>query len=163
MRGLWRAAGLALRTASAGMLLTATSLAGTAATGRCPLLLAGRALGGLGGALVFIAGAILSARLAAAAGSMKPITVYSSGTGLGDCPVRWWCPARDTSGQDSARTAVRALRRGISNRLANAVHEPSVNSMVRRHGWRRHQPTLADRTVGSGVSHSGRRRCAAGP
>ncbi|GAB3825157.1 hypothetical protein GCM10027610_004570 [Dactylosporangium cerinum] len=71
------------RTFRAGMLLTAASLAGTAATGRYPLLLAVRTLGGLGGALVFIAGAVLAARLAGTTRSVAPVTVYYCGTGLG--------------------------------------------------------------------------------
>jgi predicted MFS family arabinose efflux permease len=55
-----------------GMVLCAVALAGTAASASYPALLAGRALAGFAGALVFIAGAV-----------MAPTAVYFAGTGLG--------------------------------------------------------------------------------
>jgi predicted MFS family arabinose efflux permease len=55
-----------------GMVLCAVALAATAATTNYPALLAGRALAGFAGALVFIAGAV-----------MAPSAVYFAGTGLG--------------------------------------------------------------------------------
>jgi len=55
-----------------GMVLCAVALAATAASAHYPALLACRALAGFGGALVFIAGAILA-----------PTAVYFAGAGLG--------------------------------------------------------------------------------
>ena len=55
-----------------GMVLCAVALAVTAASADYPVLLAGRALAGLAGALVFVAGAV-----------MAPTAVYFAGTGLG--------------------------------------------------------------------------------
>lgn len=55
-----------------GMVLCTVALATTATTTHYPALLASRALAGLAGALVFIAGAVLA-----------PTTVYFAGTGLG--------------------------------------------------------------------------------
>jgi len=55
-----------------GMVLCPVALAATAASTHYPTLLAGRALAGFAGALVFIAGAVLA-----------PTTVYFAGTGLG--------------------------------------------------------------------------------
>lgn len=66
-----------------GMVLTAAALAVTAlARGDVPLL-AARAAAGLTGALVFITGGVIASRMATAAGSAAPITVYFSGAGLG--------------------------------------------------------------------------------
>ncbi|WP_112134805.1 YbfB/YjiJ family MFS transporter [Glycomyces dulcitolivorans] len=55
-----------------GMVLCAVALAATAASGEYPALLAARALAGFAGALVFVAGAV-----------MTPTIVYFAGTGLG--------------------------------------------------------------------------------
>ncbi|WP_284706260.1 YbfB/YjiJ family MFS transporter [Micromonospora phytophila] len=55
-----------------GMVLCAVSLAATATSAHYPALLAGRAVAGFGGALVFIAGAVLA-----------PTAVYFAGTGAG--------------------------------------------------------------------------------
>jgi len=55
-----------------GMVLCGAALAATAASGSYPALLVARASAGLGGALVFIAGAVLA-----------PTAVYFAGTGLG--------------------------------------------------------------------------------
>jgi predicted MFS family arabinose efflux permease len=55
-----------------GMVLCTVALAATAASRHYPTLLAGRALAGFAGALVFIAGAVLA-----------PTAVYFAGTGLG--------------------------------------------------------------------------------
>jgi predicted MFS family arabinose efflux permease len=110
----------------AGMALCAAALAATAAHASYPILLAGRALAGFAGALVFVAGAVIA-----------PTAVYFAGTGLGIVlsgaaipplldhhPERWqlgwaglavaaglaaavtWTAARPTTaGADSARTA----------------------------------------------------------
>ena len=67
----------------AGMILTAASLAGTAVSGVYPVLIAARAVGGFSGALVFISGAALAARLAGVTASVAPITVYFCGAGFG--------------------------------------------------------------------------------
>jgi predicted MFS family arabinose efflux permease len=55
-----------------GMVLCAVALAATAASGSYPALLIARATAGLGGALVFITGAVLA-----------PTAVYFAGTGVG--------------------------------------------------------------------------------
>lgn len=66
-----------------GLVVTAPALAGTAAGDVFPVLLAVRALAGASGAVVFIAGGVIAARIAARAGSGAPIAVYFAGTGLG--------------------------------------------------------------------------------
>ena len=66
-----------------GMVLTAVSLAATAATSSYPLLLLTRAAAGTAGALVFIAGGVLASRAAARLGSAVPLTIYFAGAGLG--------------------------------------------------------------------------------
>ncbi|MFG3579958.1 YbfB/YjiJ family MFS transporter [Micromonospora chersina] len=66
-----------------GMLVTVASLAATAMTGAYPALLLARAVAGLGGAWVFISGAALAARLARIAGTVRPMTVYFGGAGVG--------------------------------------------------------------------------------
>ncbi|ROO87048.1 putative MFS family arabinose efflux permease [Actinocorallia herbida] len=65
------------------ILLTAAALAATAATGSYPVLLALRAAAGLTGAVVFITGGVIAARLAARVASGAPLTLYFAGTGLG--------------------------------------------------------------------------------
>jgi predicted MFS family arabinose efflux permease len=67
----------------AGLVLTTGSLVGSALSGAYPMLVAVRAAGGFGGALVFISGAALAARLADATGSVSPVTVYFCGAGSG--------------------------------------------------------------------------------
>lgn len=62
-----------------GMIVTAVALAGTAVGD----VVVARVLAGASGAVVFIAGGVLAARVAARAGSSAPITVYFAGTGLG--------------------------------------------------------------------------------
>ncbi|MET8998903.1 YbfB/YjiJ family MFS transporter [Amycolatopsis sp. NPDC004169] len=62
-----------------GMVVTALALAGTAAGDVFPVLLAVRALAGASGAVVFIAGGVIAARMDGGA----PLTVYFAGTGLG--------------------------------------------------------------------------------
>ncbi len=64
-----------------GMVVTAAALAGTAGGDVFVVLLAVRAVAGASGAVVFIAGGVLVARMAD--GSSAPITVYFAGTGLG--------------------------------------------------------------------------------
>ncbi len=66
-----------------GMVLTAVSLAATAATGSYPLLLLARAAAGAAGALVFIAGGVLASHAAARLRSAIPLTIYFAGAGLG--------------------------------------------------------------------------------
>jgi len=66
-----------------GMAGTAVALAATAISGNYLALLAARVAAGLAGALVFVSGGVLAARLAARAGSAMPVTVYYAGTGLG--------------------------------------------------------------------------------
>jgi predicted MFS family arabinose efflux permease len=66
-----------------GMVLTAVTLAATAATGSYPVLLLTRAAAGVSGALVFIAGGVIASRAAASRGSALPVTIYFSGAGLG--------------------------------------------------------------------------------
>ncbi|GAB2866027.1 YbfB/YjiJ family MFS transporter [Actinocorallia aurea] len=65
------------------MTLTAAALAATSATGSYPVLLALRTAAGLTGAVVFITGGVIAARLAARAASGAPLTLYFAGTGLG--------------------------------------------------------------------------------
>jgi predicted MFS family arabinose efflux permease len=66
-----------------GMAAAAVALAATAASPHYALLLAARAAAGLAGALVFVSGGALAARIAAAAHTATPITVYYAGAGLG--------------------------------------------------------------------------------
>jgi predicted MFS family arabinose efflux permease len=66
-----------------GMVLTAVTLAATAATGSYPVLLLTRVAAGVAGALVFIAGGVLASRAAASRGSALPLTIYFAGAGLG--------------------------------------------------------------------------------
>ena len=66
-----------------GMVITASALAGTAAGDDFVVLLAVRTVAGASGAVVFVAGGVIAARIAARAGSSAPITVYFAGTGLG--------------------------------------------------------------------------------
>lgn len=65
-----------------GMLGTAATLAATAVSGNFAVLLAARAGAGLTGALVFITGGVMAARLATR-GSASTLTIYFSGTGVG--------------------------------------------------------------------------------
>ncbi|MEU1397087.1 YbfB/YjiJ family MFS transporter [Micromonospora zamorensis] len=81
-RGLVRRLGAATAFRAA-MALTAASLALTAVSGDYLTLVALRTLSGATGAVVFIVGGVLASRLAAAAESATPITVYFAGTGLG--------------------------------------------------------------------------------
>ncbi|WP_410607715.1 YbfB/YjiJ family MFS transporter [Amycolatopsis sp. lyj-109] len=64
-----------------GMVVTALALAGTAGGDDFAVLLAVRAVAGASGAVVFIAGGVIVARMTA--GSSAPITVYFAGAGLG--------------------------------------------------------------------------------
>jgi predicted MFS family arabinose efflux permease len=66
-----------------GMIGTAVALAATAVSSNFLVLLAARAGAGLTGALVFITGGVMAARMATSSGSAAPLTVYFSGTGLG--------------------------------------------------------------------------------
>jgi predicted MFS family arabinose efflux permease len=66
-----------------GMVLTAASLAATAATSSYPLLLLARAAAGVAGAFVFIAGGVLASRASARMRSAVPLTIYFAGAGLG--------------------------------------------------------------------------------
>jgi predicted MFS family arabinose efflux permease len=66
-----------------GMVITALALVGTAAGDVFVVLPAVRAVAGASGAVVFVAGGVIAARIAARAGSSAPITVYFAGTGLG--------------------------------------------------------------------------------
>ncbi|RVX38646.1 putative MFS family arabinose efflux permease [Nonomuraea polychroma] len=66
-----------------GMVLTALALGATAAGGDHLALLIARAVAGAAGALVFIAGGVIAARIATEISSGLPITVYFAGTGLG--------------------------------------------------------------------------------
>ncbi|WNV83399.1 YbfB/YjiJ family MFS transporter [Umezawaea sp. Da 62-37] len=66
-----------------GMVVTALALVGTAAGDVFVVLLAVRAIAGASGAVVFIAGGVIVARIAAGNGSSAPIAVYFAGTGLG--------------------------------------------------------------------------------
>lgn len=66
-----------------GLVITALALASTAVSDVFVVLLTVRAVAGASGAVVFIAGGVIVARIAARAGSSAPITVYFAGTGLG--------------------------------------------------------------------------------
>ncbi len=66
-----------------GMLLTTLSLVANAASGGFAPLMVARAAAGFGGALVFITGGVIAARIAAKAKSAAPIMIYFSGAGLG--------------------------------------------------------------------------------
>jgi predicted MFS family arabinose efflux permease len=66
-----------------GMVLTAAALAANAATASYPVLLLTRAVAGVFGALVFIAGGVLASRAAASRGSALPVSIYFAGAGLG--------------------------------------------------------------------------------
>lgn len=66
-----------------GMILTAVSLAATAASDHFLALLATRAAAGVAGAAVFITGGVIASHLATRATSGAPITIYFAGTGLG--------------------------------------------------------------------------------
>ena len=66
-----------------GMVLTAAALAANAATSSYPVLLLTRAVAGVFGALVFIAGGVLASRAAASRGSALPVSIYFAGAGLG--------------------------------------------------------------------------------
>jgi predicted MFS family arabinose efflux permease len=66
-----------------GMAATATALAATAVSRNYAVLLAARAAAGLAGALVFVSGGVLAARIATAARTATPITLYYAGAGLG--------------------------------------------------------------------------------
>ncbi|TMR25207.1 YbfB/YjiJ family MFS transporter [Nonomuraea turkmeniaca] len=66
-----------------GMVLTTLALATTAAGGDQLALLTARAVAGAAGALVFIAGGVIAARIATEISSGVPITVYFAGAGLG--------------------------------------------------------------------------------
>ncbi|WP_431902289.1 YbfB/YjiJ family MFS transporter [Nonomuraea sp. bgisy101] len=66
-----------------GMILTAVSLATTAASDHTLALLATRAAAGAAGAAVFITGGVIASHIATRAASGAPITIYFAGTGLG--------------------------------------------------------------------------------
>ncbi|WP_051753222.1 YbfB/YjiJ family MFS transporter [Streptosporangium amethystogenes] len=66
-----------------GMVLTAVTLAATAVGGDYLALLTARAAAGVAGALVFVTGGVIAARLATGMSSSTPIVVYFAGTGLG--------------------------------------------------------------------------------
>jgi predicted MFS family arabinose efflux permease len=66
-----------------GMVLTAAALAANAATSSYPVLLLTRAVAGVFGALVFIAGGVLASRVAASRRSALPVSIYFAGAGLG--------------------------------------------------------------------------------
>ncbi len=66
-----------------GMVLTAVALAATAVSGDFPAQLAARAAAGMAGALVFISGGVIAARVATGIASSTPIVVYFAGAGLG--------------------------------------------------------------------------------
>jgi predicted MFS family arabinose efflux permease len=75
-----------LGTASAfrwGMSLTAVALAATALSSDFVVLLVARAAAGVTGAVVFIAGGVLAARIAARSSSGTPLTIFFAGAGLG--------------------------------------------------------------------------------
>ncbi|MEV4240290.1 YbfB/YjiJ family MFS transporter [Nocardia sp. NPDC049737] len=59
------------------------ALASTALNSDYLVLLITRAAAGAAGALVFIAGGMIAARLATCAGASTPITIYFAGAGLG--------------------------------------------------------------------------------
>lgn len=66
-----------------GMAGTVAALAATAVSHDYPVLLAARGAAGLTGALVFVSGGVLAARIAAADRTATPITLYYAGAGLG--------------------------------------------------------------------------------
>jgi predicted MFS family arabinose efflux permease len=66
-----------------GMALTAAALAATPLSSAFGYLLAIRAAAGVTGAVVFIAGGVIAARLAARSSSGAPLTVFFAGAGLG--------------------------------------------------------------------------------
>ncbi|MDP4502196.1 YbfB/YjiJ family MFS transporter [Nonomuraea turcica] len=66
-----------------GMILIVVALAATAVSADHLVLLTARAAAGVAGALVFIAGGVIAARIATGISSGLPITVYFAGTGLG--------------------------------------------------------------------------------
>jgi predicted MFS family arabinose efflux permease len=66
-----------------GMVLTAVALAATALSGDFVILLAARAAAGVTGAVVFIAGGVIAARIAAHSSSGVPLTIFFAGSGLG--------------------------------------------------------------------------------
>ncbi|WP_255621887.1 YbfB/YjiJ family MFS transporter [Pseudonocardia sp. DSM 110487] len=66
-----------------GMVLTAVALAATALSGDFVILLAARAAAGVTGAVVFIAGGVIAARIAARSSSGVPLTIFFAGSGLG--------------------------------------------------------------------------------
>lgn len=66
-----------------GMVLAALALAATAGSGAYPALLGTRAVAGFAGALVFVSGGVLAARLATRNGAPGLIPVYFAGAGAG--------------------------------------------------------------------------------
>jgi predicted MFS family arabinose efflux permease len=66
-----------------GMVLTAVTLAVTAASDDFLVLLAARAAAGATGAVVFVTGGVIAARIAARSSSGAPLTLYFAGAGLG--------------------------------------------------------------------------------
>jgi predicted MFS family arabinose efflux permease len=66
-----------------GMVLTAVALAVTAASDDFLVLLAARAAAGATGAVVFVTGGVIAARIAARSSSGAPLTLYFAGAGLG--------------------------------------------------------------------------------
>jgi predicted MFS family arabinose efflux permease len=66
-----------------GMVLTAVTLAATAATSSYSLLLLTRGAAGVAGALVFVAGGTAASHAAARARSAVPLTIFFSGAGMG--------------------------------------------------------------------------------
>lgn len=66
-----------------GMVLTAVALAATALSDDFVILLAARAAAGATGAVVFIAGGVIAARIAARSSSGAPLTIFFAGAGIG--------------------------------------------------------------------------------
>lgn len=66
-----------------GMVLTAVTLAATALSSDFVVLLIARAAAGVTGAVVFIAGGVIAARIAARSSSGVPLTIFFAGAGLG--------------------------------------------------------------------------------
>jgi predicted MFS family arabinose efflux permease len=66
-----------------GMSLTAVALAATALSSDFVVLLLARAAAGVTGAVVFIAGGVIAARIAAGSSSAAPLTIFFAGAGLG--------------------------------------------------------------------------------
>jgi predicted MFS family arabinose efflux permease len=66
-----------------GMVLTAVTLAATAVSSDFLLLLVARAAAGATGAVVFVTGGVIAARIGARSSSGTPLTVYFAGAGLG--------------------------------------------------------------------------------